>query len=61
MRVSASYARGYRDGYDKRPAQDAKAPDHPFDRPFANHDYAAGHKAGVIDRKWADHYAANRS
>ena len=53
-RVSASYRRGYYDGYNGQPAVDAKASEHPFDRPFANADYASGHKAGANDRKWAD-------
>lgn len=52
-RVSASYARGYRDGYAGRPAVDEKASTHPFDRPFANFDYARGHAAGANDAKWA--------
>jgi hypothetical protein len=52
-RVSPSYARGYRDGYDGKTAADGKANSHPFDRPFANFDYAKGHEAGANDRKWA--------
>ena len=55
-RVSDSYRRGYYDGYAGKPAEDAKASTHPFDRPFANGDYANGHKAGANDRKWAEHY-----
>ena len=56
-RVSESYRRGYEDGYNRRPMIDAKSSDHPFDRPFANHDYMAGHKAGANDRKWSDQLA----
>lgn len=56
-RVSASYRRGYYDGYDGKPLADEKAPTHPFDRPFAVHDYANGHKAGANDRAWNDFYA----
>jgi hypothetical protein len=57
-RVSASYRRGYYDGYDGKRASDEKASAHPFDRPFSSGDYASGHKAGANDRKWNDHYAA---
>jgi hypothetical protein len=53
-RVSASYRRGYYDGHAGKPAEDAKASAHPFDRPFANADYAAGHEAGANDRKWSE-------
>ena len=56
-RVSCSYARGYRDGYAKRPNHDALASAHPFDRPFASHDYAEGYKAGANDRRCSDYHA----
>lgn len=56
-RVSASYRRGYEDGYAGREPVGEKT-DSPLDRPFADYDYAEGHKAGANDRKWADHYAA---
>lgn len=51
-RVSASYRRGYYDGYCGEVPQNPPR-DH-FDRPFANDDYAAGYKAGANDRKWSD-------
>jgi len=60
-RVSSSYRRGYYDGYGQKPATDALKSEHPFDRPFANHDYANGHKAGANDRKWEDHYFGERT
>lgn len=50
-RVSASYARGYRDGYAGMPNMDTLKSDHPFDRPFANFDYQEGYKAGANDRR----------
>lgn len=57
-RVSASYARGYRDGYAQRPCVDTLPSVGLGDRPFANFDYTEGHKAGANDRKWSDHYSA---
>lgn len=56
-RVSHSYRRGYYDGQAGRPAGDACAPEHPFDRPFSDHDYKAGHEAGANDRRCADELA----
>jgi hypothetical protein len=47
-RVSCSYRRGYYDGYDGKPVNNPTR--HPFDHPFANHDYAAGYKAGANDK-----------
>lgn len=51
-RVSFSYRRGYYDGYFERGCCDSQAPDHPFDRPFAEHDYKAGYEAGNTDALW---------
>ncbi len=56
-RVSASYRKGYYDGYDGKPQ--AVYADFDFTsnsavvRPFANHDYQDGYKAGANDRKWS--------
>lgn len=57
-RVSVSYRKGYYDGYDGKP-QHAREPlditdtGSPHLKPFANHDYEAGYKAGANDRKWS--------
>jgi hypothetical protein len=56
-RVSHSYRRGYQDGYAGRDPVGENT-DGPFDRPFANFDYAEGHKVGANDRLWADRRSA---
>jgi hypothetical protein len=57
-RVSGSYRRGYNDGYAGREPV-GEVTDGPLDRPFANHDYAEGHKAGKNDRYWDDKLIAD--
>jgi hypothetical protein len=52
-RVSASYARGYRDGYASKLPPTLWEPVDPFDRPFANFDYVEGYKAGANDARCA--------
>lgn len=66
-RVSVSYRNGYYDGHDGAPKRNERST--PLGealsqvdaagsiRPFSDHDYEAGYKAGANDRKWADHYS----
>ncbi len=49
-RVSHSYRKGYRDGWEGRNRDQNKPID--FVKPFANYDYSEGYKAGANDRKW---------
>lgn len=61
-RVSHSYRRGYYDGYEGRESANNPVPDYqgvPL-KPFSDHDYSEGFKAGANDRKWSDHYATRR-
>jgi hypothetical protein len=55
-RVSVAYRRGYNDGHGGRERFCAVKPE--YIKPFAEHDYEAGYKAGANDRRWADEYAA---
>ena len=63
-RVSISYRRGYRDGYDGKTQENqinqGIAGDGVALRPFANGDYESGYKAGKNDRKWNDNWLAPR-
>jgi hypothetical protein len=54
-RVGVAYRRGYRDGYDKKAAFIAVKPE--YIKPFAEHDYTEGHKAGSNDRAWDDYFS----
>lgn len=49
-RVSVAYRRGYRDGYASKQKFCAVKPE--YIKPFAEHDYEEGHKAGANDAKW---------
>lgn len=68
-RVSASYRRGYRDGYDgaekSTPQTGIAAINNDTIggtiRPFANFDYDEGYRAGANDAKWTRHYAERRA
>jgi hypothetical protein len=51
-RVSASYRRGYYDGYEGRECKDSLPSTGLGDRPFADYDYNQGHHAGANDARW---------
>ena len=50
-RVSASYRKGYYDGYQNKPNQYQSNPQ--LMKPFGKFDYQEGYKAGANDKKWA--------
>lgn len=59
-RVSNSYRRGYYDGYERRETKNDPVSTTESGvplKPFSDHDYSMGYRAGANDRKWADHYA----
>lgn len=55
-RVSVAYRRGYQDGYVAKTPFLAVRPE--YIKPFADHDYREGYKAGANDAKWEAHYSA---
>lgn len=62
-RVSVSYRRGYRDGYSGKPAQIAENTSSMAEilwhKPFGQHDYTEGYKAGANDAHWAGKRASS--
>lgn len=57
-RVSVAYRRGYQDGYKAKTPFCTVRPE--YIKPFAEHDYDAGYKAGANDAKWDKHYSSPR-